>query len=328
VTKGAQRAAALTRQLLAVSRRQILQPSVIDLNGLVADVQKLLRRTILENIDLQLDLSPVLDPVRADKGQIEQVVLNLAINAGDAMPQGGELRLATETVEIDEAWAHRHPPMPAGRYVRLAVSDTGMGMTQETQAHIFEPFFTSKKRGKGTGLGLATVYGIVKQSGGFIWVESRVGRGTKFEIYLPVVHASVEPPVQVAPAVDISGGSQTILLAEDDGAVRRLARDVLASRGYTVLDARDGDEALAIARRYPNVIHLLIADVVMPGLSGRDLAARLSLERPDVRVLYTSGYAETVMTRAGFEHGLRLLPKPFLPVDLLRSVREAFGITD
>jgi CheY-like chemotaxis protein len=327
VAKAAKRAAALTRHLLAVSRRQILQPTVLDVNGMVVDVQKLLRRTIPENIDLQLELSPALSSVRADRGQLEQVVLNLAINAGDAMPQGGHLRLATDTVDIDQAWAHRRRPMPVGQYVRLTVSDTGMGMTQETQAHIFEPFFTTKERGKGTGLGLATVYGIVKQSDGFIWVESHVGAGTTFEIYLPVVHEPTEPPVQVAPAVDMSGGSQTILLAEDDGAVRRLARDVLANQGYTVLDARDGDEALAIARRYPNAIHLLIADVVMPGLSGRDLAARLTLDRPDVRVLYTSGYTENVMMRAGFEPGLHLLVKPFLPGDLLRKVREAFGTT-
>jgi CheY-like chemotaxis protein len=203
-----------------------------------------------------------------------------------------------------------------------------MGMTAETQTHIFEPFFTTKERHRGTGLGLATVYGIVKQSGGFIWVESQVGRGTKFEIYLPVVHEPVETPVHVPPAVDVSDGSQTILLAEDDGAVRRLARDVLANQGYVVLDARDGDEALAIARRYPNAIHLLIADVVMPGLSGRDLATRLTAERPDVRVLYTSGYSENVMMRAGFEHGLNLLAKPFLPVDLLRKVRKTFGTID
>jgi PAS domain S-box-containing protein len=325
VAKASQRAAALTRQLLAVSRRQILQPTVLDMNVMVADVQKLLRRTIPENIDLQLELRSVLDPVQADQGQLEQVVLNLAINASDAMPQGGRLRVTTDTVDIDEAWAHRHLPMPAGRYVRLTVSDTGMGMSQETQAHIFEPFFTTKERGKGTGLGLATVYGIVKQSNGFIWVDSQIGCGTTFEVYLPVVHDAVELPVQVAQSVDIGGGSQTILLAEDDGAVRRLAHDVLANQGYTVLDARDGDEALAIARRYPHTIHLLIADVVMPGLSGRDLATRLTLERPDVRVLYTSGYSETVMMRAGFEPGLTLLAKPFLPVDLLGRVRDTFG---
>jgi CheY-like chemotaxis protein len=215
--------------------------------------------------------------------------------------------------------------MSAGRYVRLTVSDTGTGMTAETQARIFEPFFTTKERGKGTGLGLATVYGIVKQSGGFIWVDSQVGRGTTFELYLPVVHDRVETHVQVAHLFDIRGGSQTILLAEDDGAVRRLARDVLANQGYTVLDARDGDEALAIARRYPNVIHLLVTDVVMPGVSGQDLAARLAGERPGVRVLYTSGYTENVMMRSGFKSGMTLLAKPFLPMDLLRRVKETLG---
>jgi PAS domain S-box-containing protein len=325
VAKAAQRAAALTRQLLAVSRRQILQPTLLDMNGMVAGFEGFLRRTIPESIELQLELSPVLDSVHADQGQLEQVVLNLAINASDAMPQGGRLHLATDAVDIDEAWAQRHLPMPAGRYVRLTVSDTGMGMTQETQAHIFEPFFTTKERGKGTGLGLATVYGIVKQSNGFIWVQSDIGRGTKFEIYLPVVHQPVELPVQIAPSVDVGGGSQTILLAEDDGAVRRLARDVLANQGYAVLEARDGDEALAIARRFPHAIHLLIADVVMPGLSGRDLAGRLTVERPDMRVLYTSGYTENVMMRAGFEPGSTLLAKPFLPLDLLTKVRDTFG---
>jgi len=322
VAKAAQRAAGLTRQLLAVSRRQILQRTVLDVSAMVADVQKLLRRTVPENINLQLELSRVVDSVRADRGQLEQVVLNLAINAGDAMPQGGVLHLATATVDIDEAWAHRHVPMPAGRYVRLTVRDTGTGMTADTQARIFEPFFTTKERGKGTGLGLATVYGIVKQSDGFIWVDSRVGRGTTFEIYLPVVHGVVEPPVQVEYPIESSGGSQTILLAEDDGAVRRLTRDILTNHGYTVLDARDGDEALATAQHYPNTIHLLITDVVMPGLSGRDLAAHVAAERPDIRVLYTSGYTENIMLRSGFEHGLALLAKPFLPIGLLEKVRE------
>jgi CheY-like chemotaxis protein len=306
-----------------VSRRQILQPTVLNMNGMVADIQNLLRRTIPENIDLQLALHPLLDPVRADRGQLEQVVLNLAINAGDAMPQGGVLRLETDTVDIDAAWAHRHQPMPAGRYVRLTVSDTGIGMTQETQAHIFDPFFTTKARGRGTGLGLATVYGIVKQSNGFIWVESHVGGGARFDIYLPVVHEPIDLPVAAAPVGTPIGGSQTILLAEDDGAVRKLAGEVLASRGYTVLVARDGEDAMAIARRYPQPIHLLIADVVMPGLSGREVADRLMLDRPDLRVLYISGYTDNVMVRAGFEDGLNLLAKPFLPMDLLRRVAEA-----
>jgi two-component system, cell cycle sensor histidine kinase and response regulator CckA len=322
VAKASRRAAALTRQLLAVSRRQILQPTVLDVNEMVADIQKLLHRTIPENIDLHLELSEVLDPVRADRGQLEQVVLNLAINAGDAMPQGGRLLVATENIDVDEERARRHPPMSAGRYVRLTMNDTGMGMTAQTQAHIFEPFFTTKERGRGTGLGLATVYGIVKQSEGFIWVESEVGRGTIFEVYLPIVREPIASTVQVALVAEITGGSQTILLAEDDGAVRRLARHVLTNQGYTVIDARDGDEALEFARRYAGAIDLLITDVVMPGLSGRDLAARLSGERPDVRVLYTSGYTENVMKRAGFESEPTLLPKPFLPADLLRKVNE------
>jgi signal transduction histidine kinase len=327
VTKAVQRAAALTRHLLSFSRRQILQATVLDVFGMVADVQKLLRRTVPENIDLQLELRPT-DPVRADRGQLEQVMLNLAVNAGDAMPQGGVLRLATETVEIDEAWARRHPPMPVGRYVRLAVSDTGAGMTPKIQARIFEPFFTTKERGKGTGLGLATVYGIVKQSDGFIWVDSEVGRGTMFEIYLPVVHEPVEPAVLVAPpTAETTGGTQTILLAEDDGAVRRLARDILANHGYEVLDARDGDEALAMARQHPGAIHLLITDVVMPGLSGRELATRLKMERADLRVLYTSGYSETMMLRSGFADGLTLLAKPFRPAELLHKVSEMLSTT-
>jgi PAS domain S-box-containing protein len=323
VAKATTRAEALTRHLLAVSRRQILEPTVLDLNEMVADIQQLLRRTVRESIDLRLELSPDLDRVRADRSQIEQVLLNLVINAGDAMQAGGLLRIATAAVDVDDSWAHRHQPMPAGRYVRLTVTDTGTGMTQETQRRMFEPFFTTKERGKGTGLGLATVYGIVKQSEGFIWVQSEVGRGTTFEIYLPVVFDVVETRVQLALEADTCGGSQTILLAEDDGAVRRLARNVLSDQGYMVLDARDGDEALAVARRYPRAIHLLVTDVVMPGLSGRDLAERLAGERPGVRVLYTSGYTENVMVRSGFEDDLMLLAKPFLPSDLLRKVREA-----
>jgi CheY-like chemotaxis protein len=216
--------------------------------------------------------------------------------------------------------------MTQGRYVHLVVSDTGIGMSPETRSRIFEPFFTTKDVGKGTGLGLATVYGIVKQCSGFIWVESALGRGTTFEVYLPAVQESVAArQVNVPAPVEAAGGAETILIAEDDGAVRRLARDVLVNEGYTVVDARDGDEALAIARQYPGPIHLLIADVVMPGLSGRDLAVRLGEERPDARVLYTSGYTEDVMRRAGFEDGLKLLAKPFLPADLLRKVSEVLA---
>jgi PAS domain S-box-containing protein len=325
VAKAAQRATALTRHLLAVSRRQVLQPTVLNVNGMVTDIQKLLHRTIPESIDIQLDLAAELEMVRADRGQLEQVMLNLAINAADAMPEGGRLRLATETVVVDEELARRRRPMTPGRYVRMTVSDTGIGMGPDTLAHIFEPFFTTKQRGKGTGLGLATVYGIVKQSNGFIWVESAEARGTTFEIYLPAVHEAATPTVEVPESPRLTGGSQAVLLVEDDGAVRRFARHVLASNGYTVLAARDGDEALTIARRYEGRIDLLVADVVMPGLSGRDLAVRLAAERPGVRVLYTSGYAEQMISRAGVQHGIALLPKPFLPTDLLQKVGETLA---
>ena len=327
VAKASQRAAALTRHLLAFSRRQALQPTVLDVNATVADIQKLLRRTIPESIDLQLELRPS-EPVRADRGQLEQVVLNLVINAADAMRDGGELRVATETVDVDDASALRHGPMRAGRYVLLTVTDTGTGMSPETQSRIFEPFFSTKERGRGTGLGLATVYGIVKQSAGFIWCDSELGRGTTFAIYLPVVHERIDTSEESEPVPDLSEATQTVLLAEDDGAVRRLTRDVLASHGYTVLAARDGDEALLLARQHPGTIHLLIADIVMPGLSGPDLAARLHQERPDLRLLYTSGYTENMLLRTGFENGVAVLRKPFLPADMLRKVQEVLRPTD
>lgn len=322
VRKAAERAAVLTRQLLAFSRRQVLHPRVLDVNLLVGGVENLLRRTIGEDIDLVLDLNPDVEPIRADRTQLEQVLLNLAVNARDAMAAGGQLRFATENVEVDEVFAGRVPPMTAGRYVCLTVSDTGSGMTAEVQARIFEPFFTTKESGKGTGLGLATVFGIVKQSGGFIWVDSKPAHGTVFDIYLPAVREPVEAPTQAAPARPSAGGSETILLAEDDGAVRRLAREVLNKWGYTVLEARDGEEALEVAARHEGAIDLLITDVVMPGLGGRALVAKLAPDHPAMRVLYTSGYADDAMLREGAERELRHLPKPFLPHDLIGIVRE------
>jgi PAS domain S-box-containing protein len=322
VRKAAERAATLTKQLLAFSRRQILRTRVLDLNALVAGIHKLLRRTIPEHIELVLDLDPLLENVRADPGQLEQVVLNLAVNAGDAMPQGGQLRFATKVVDVDTMWARRHPSMTPGRYVRLVVSDTGVGMSPETQSRIFEPFFTTKERSRGTGLGLATVYGIVKQSDGFIWVTSQPQRGTTFEIYLPAVQEAVESALPATPAAEPVAGSETILLAEDDGAVRRLARDVLRKYGYTVLEARDGEEALSIAQQYGSEIHILMTDVVMPGLSGRHLADRLSTLRPGIRVLYSSGYSENITTGAGLARGLPLLSKPYPPAELLYKIRE------
>jgi signal transduction histidine kinase len=325
VQKAAERAATLTRQLLAFSRRQVLQPQVLDVNALVAGIKTLLQRTMSEDIELVMALG-VVDPVRVDASQLEQVLLNLALNARDAMPSGGKLRLVTETVTVDEAWALRYPSMTPGRYVQLTVSDTGVGMSPEIRAHIFEPFFTTKPPGKGTGLGLATVYGIITQSEGFIGVDSDVSRGTSFAIYLPTVDAPVEPMVRVLTTGPITGGSETILLAEDAGAVRRLVSHTLSEHGYTVLQGRDGDDALKVARQHGGVIHLLVTDVVMPGLNGPALAARLRMERPDIHVLYTSGYADKVTAHAGVERDVQVLGKPFLPRELLRRVRGALDM--
>jgi PAS domain S-box-containing protein len=321
VRKAAQRAALLTRQLLAFSRRQVLHPKVLDLNLLVANVQRLLRRALREDIHLVLNLDAI-GPIRADPAELEHALLNLAVNAGDAMPDGGELSFTTASIDVDDRLAAEMTPMMPGRYVRLAVADTGCGMTLETQAHIFEPFFTTKERSKGSGLGLATVDGIVRQSGGFIRVASQLGHGTTFELYFPVVDEALDRDDETEPAGSPQGGSESILLAEDDGAVRRLARDVLTRWGYVVLEARDGDEALAVAGNQKGAIHLLITDVVMPGLGGRALAAKLTERHPALRVLYTSGYANDETLCATVERGLAFLSKPFLPVDLVRCVRE------
>jgi signal transduction histidine kinase/CheY-like chemotaxis protein len=326
VQKGCQRAAALTRQLLALSRRQSLEPRVLDVNALIAGIEKLLRRTIREDIDIVMTLNPV-EPVRVDPVQFEQVLLNLALNARDAMPAGGQLRFVTESVVVDETLARRYRPMRMGRYARITVTDSGTGMDAETQAHVFEPFFTTKPAGKGTGLGLATVYGTVKQSGGFIWLDSREGHGTSVAIYLPTVDAIVEQPHGGSgDRGAVTGGSEIILLVEDDGAVRRLTSHTLRHHGYTVLDARDGEHALDVSERHRGVINLLVTDVVMPGLTGPALAHRLVSQRPDMRVLYTSGYADGVTAHAGAPRDrVPLLSKPFLPADLLRRVR---GILD
>ena len=327
VRKATDRAAALTWRLLAFSRRQTLQPTVLDLNALVGAIENLLRRTLGEHIELILDLDLEVAPIRADSGQLEQVLLNLALNARDAMSHGGQLRFATRVSVIDETWARRRPPMPAGRYVHLTVSDTGIGMSRETQARVFEPFFTTKPPGEGSGFGLATVYGIINQSSGYIWVTSQPGRGTSFDIYLPTVRHGItpDPPKPPAPAPEVSRGSETILLVEDDGAVRGLAHTVLRSSGYTVYDARDGEEALAIAQHRGGSVDLLITDVVMPGVSGRELAARLNLEYPVLRVLYTSGYSKEPTGGVGVEDSAPFLSKPFLPVDLLKKVREVLS---
>jgi two-component system, cell cycle sensor histidine kinase and response regulator CckA len=285
----ADRAADLTRQLLAFSRKQVLQPTVLDLNAVVANMAEMLRRLIGEDIALVTALDPALGHVKADLGQIEQIVMNLAANARDAMSKGGRLILETANAELDVAYARHHVDVRPGPHVMLAVSDTGIGMTPETQAQIFEPFFTTKGPGAGTGLGLATVYGIVKQSGGHIWVYSEPGRGTTFKIYLPRVQEAVDPSAARPGLPESARGYETILLVEDELAVRELARDVLRAHGYTVLAAQNGREALRISERHSGPIHLLLTDVVMPEMSGQELANRLAALRPTIPVVYMSG---------------------------------------
>ena len=322
VQKAADRAAGLTRQLLAFSRMQVLQPKVIDLNGIVSEMAKLLPRLIGENIELLVRLDPVLGPVKADPGQMEQVILNLAVNARDAMPEGGKLVIETSDAELDEAYARRHPPLQAGSYVLLAVTDTGIGMDVDTQALIFEPFFTTKERGKGTGLGLATVYGVVKQSGGYIWVYSEVGKGTTFKIYFPLVREPLDSRLSMEPS-QAPAGTETILLVEDEGEVREVAREFLGLSGYAVIEAKDGAEAIELARKHSGPIHLLITDMVMPGIGGRELVKQLSQERGELRIIFMSGYTEYAVLQQGeLERGAVLLPKPFTREVLARTVRE------
>jgi PAS domain S-box-containing protein len=328
IHKAAERAAALTRQLLAFSRMQVLQPKVMDLNAVVTEMSKMLPRLIGEDIELSIVASPKLGRVKADPVQMEQVILNLAVNARDAMPRGGKIVIETSNCELDEAYARRHPPMHAGRFVMLAVTDTGIGMDVETQAHIFEPFFTTKEKGKGTGLGLATVYGVVKQSGGFVWVYSEPAQGTTFKIYFPRVDEPVESGRSEKAGAESPEGSETILLVEDERDVREIAREFLALGGYTVLEAKDGAEAIEMARRYPGPIHLLVTDMVMPGMGGRELTAQLAPLRPEMKVVYMSGYTEYASTRQGeIGHNAVLLTKPFTRGDLARTVRDALHVS-
>jgi two-component system cell cycle sensor histidine kinase/response regulator CckA len=329
IQKAGQRAASLTRQLMAFSRRQVLQLKVLNLNATVADMDKMLQRLISEDIDLVTVLDPELGPVKADPGQIEQVVVNLVVNARDAMPQGGQLTIETANVELDEAYAHQHVSVQSGPYVMLAVSDTGIGMDEEIQSHIFEPFFTTKEFGQGTGLGLSTVYGIVKQSGGYIWVYSESGQGTTFKIYLPRVEEDVEPLKPSAAPTKLPQGSETILVVEDDQGVRTLAREVLEMDGYTVLEARHGGEALLICEQHGGPIHLMVTDVVMPQMSGRELAERLEPLHPEMKVLYMSGYTDRAIVRhCVLEPGMAFLQKPFRPGALARQVRQVLDALD
>nr|MBI3611964.1 PAS domain S-box protein [Nitrospirota bacterium] len=323
IRQAGERAASLTRQLLAFSRRQVLELRVLDLNAVVASVDTMLRRLIGEDIELVTVLKSGLGHVKADPGQLEQVIMNLIVNARDAMPQGGKLTIETGNVDLDETYAGQRFFVLTGPYVMLAVSDTGCGMDAETQKHIFEPFFTTKEKGKGTGLGLATVYGIVKQSGGYIWVYSEEGKGTAFKVYLPrIPDAPASAGHKAQPSRSVLG-SETILLVEDDALVRTLTMKMLESGGYTVLAAPNGDDAIRIFRTHPNPIHLIVSDVVMPFVSGREMAASLVALNPDVKVLFMSGYTDDTIVRHGVvEMGVPFIQKPFTPTGLLRKIRE------
>ena len=324
IEKATQRATDLTRQLLAFSRRQILDLKVLDLNVLLKDLDKMLRRIIGEDIELVTLLSGDLGKVKIDPSQIEHVIFNLAVNARDAMPSGGKLIIETANVELDEKYAHAHASVIPGRYVRLSVSDTGVGMTQEVKEKVFEPFFTTKEKGKGTGLGLSMVYGIVRQSSGDIWVYSEPGQGTTFKIYLPRTEEEADRPQKREDTDSFPGGSETVLLVEDDELVRDLANRLLKQLGYRVLEATNGEEALTVAKEHDGeTIHLLLADIVMPQMGGKALADRLKIPRPNVKVLYTSGYADNAIVHHGvLDPGTHFLQKPFSLKMLSHKVRE------
>jgi PAS domain S-box-containing protein len=323
IRKAAQGAASLTRQLLAFSRQQVIEPRNLALNDAVQAASKMLNRVIGE--DIELAFLPGADPitVRMDPGQLEQIVMNLAINSRDAMPQGGKLTIETSAVTLDAEHAAAHWPSVPGRFALLAVSDTGIGMDEQTRARIFEPFFTTKEIGKGTGLGLATVYGIVKQSGGFIWVYSEPGQGAVFKIYLPLLDQPVATADQAFAPVVHARGTETILLAEDSGAVRTAAKHILERQGYTVIGAPSGKAAINILGKWQLPIHLLLTDVIMPEMSGRELAEEFLALRPDGKVLFMSGYTDDAVVLHGLlESGLAFLQKPFTPDALASKVRE------
>jgi two-component system, cell cycle sensor histidine kinase and response regulator CckA len=315
-------AADLTRQLLAFGRQQLVQPRILDLKDTLQKMEILLRRLIGANIELKISLDPSLGTIKADPGQIEQILLNLAVNARDAMPDGGRLTIEASNVEIDESYREQHPTAVLGRYVMLAVTDTGCGMDRETQLRIFEPFFTTKELGKGTGLGLATVYGIVKQGGGYIWVYSEIAQGSVFKVYLPRLEPSAGLPKREEEQ-EASNGGEIILLAEDSDPLREMAREYLESVGYTVIEAVSGKDALQRAKEFEGTIHVLLTDVVMPEMNGPELAKELTLLRPAIKVIFTSGYTDDAIARQGIlDSTVAFVQKPYRPKALARKIRE------
>jgi two-component system, cell cycle sensor histidine kinase and response regulator CckA len=326
IQKAANRAASLTQQLLAFGRKQVLEPKVLDANAVVSDVDKMLRRLIGEDIELQISLAHNLGRVKADRSQLEQVILNLAVNARDAMPQGGVLRIETKNAQLTDSDKSRFRYVVPGQYILIRVIDNGCGMSPELQSHIFEPFFTTKEKGKGTGLGLATVYGVIKQSEGYVWVESEVGKGTEFKIYLPRAEGAAEETPQTIAASGHARSSATILIAEDEDSLRKLTCNTLRGLGYSVIEARDAANALSIAAETEVDIDLLLTDVVMPGMSGRTLAEKMTAARPEIKVLYMSGYPDgAIVTHGVLNPGMFILRKPFTRDELLRRVEESLA---
>jgi two-component system cell cycle sensor histidine kinase/response regulator CckA len=325
IVAAGKRAASLTRQLLAFSRQQVLEPKILDLNVVVLDLEKMLRRLIGEDIELVTTQDPMLGKVKADQGQIEQVILNLVVNARDAMPQGGKLVIATANTEMDETFVRRYPyPVQTGPYIILTVADSGVGMDAATKARVFEPFFTTKEKGKGTGLGLSTVYGVVKQSGGYIDCDSEPGEGTTFRIYLRRVSEPVESEGLTIEVESPTQETGVVLLVEDEASLRRLTRNLLELSGYTVLEAKDGNEALRVSQEYAGAIELLLTDIVMPGINGRALANQLSQQRPDMKILFMSGHTgQGIGEKEYLERGAFFLQKPVTRDTLTRKVREA-----